>query len=200
MTMPLNSSHGGLNRAAGWVNLAAFISCVPAANWLIAHVGTVCIPEGPCLVPVWPGILAPSGVVLAGLSFILRDLVQEALGVLWAIVAVLIGGIIAVVIASPVLAMASVAAFLIAETADLLVFTKLRRRGLVFASVISSVIGLVLDSLIFVQIAFGDPTYIVGQSIGKAWMVLAALPLLIAIQRARGAERAGDPAAEASKL
>ncbi|WHO20719.1 VUT family protein [Agrobacterium tumefaciens] len=138
--------------------------------------------------------------VLAGLSFILRDLVQEALGIICAIVAVLIGGIIAAVIASPVLAMASVTAFLIAETADLLVFTKLRRRGLVLASVISSVIGLVLDSLIFVQIAFGDPTYIVGQSIAKAWMVLAALPLLIAIQRAREAERAADPAAEASKL
>lgn len=80
MTMPLNSSPGSLNRAAGWVNLAAFISCVPAANWLIAHVGIVCVPDGPCLVPVWPGILAPSGVVLAGLSFVLRDLVQEALG------------------------------------------------------------------------------------------------------------------------
>ncbi|MFK3664057.1 VUT family protein [Ochrobactrum teleogrylli] len=138
--------------------------------------------------------------VLAGLSFVLRDLVQEALGIIWAIAAVLIGGIIAVVIASPILAMASVAAFLIAETADLLVFTKLRRRGLVLASVTSSVIGLILDSLIFVQIAFGDPTYIVGQSIGKAWTILAALPLLIAIQRARGAERAADPAAEAPKL
>lgn len=37
MAMPLNSSPGSLNRAAGWVNLAAFISCVPAANWLIAY-------------------------------------------------------------------------------------------------------------------------------------------------------------------
>lgn len=100
--------------------------------------------------------------------------------------AVLIGGIIAAVIASPVLAVASVAAFLIAETVDLLVFTGLRRRGLVIASVASSVIGLLLDSLIFVQIAFGNPAYIVGQSIGKAWAVLALLPLLIAIQRARG--------------
>jgi len=185
--MPQISSVGGMNRAAGWGSLAAFISCVPAANWLIAHFGTVCVPDGPCLIPVWPGILAPSGVLLAGLSFVLRDLVQEALGIFWAIAAVLIGGVIAAGIASPVLAMASVAAFLIAETADLLVFTRLRRRGLVLASVTSSVIGLLLDSLIFVQIAFGDPAYIVGQSIGKAWMVLAALPLLIAIQRARTA-------------
>lgn len=183
--MPLISSFIGMNRAAGWVSLAAFIGCVPAANWLIAHVGAVCVPDGPCLIPVWPGILAPSGVLLAGLSFVLRDLVQEALGLIWAIAAVLIGGVIAALIASPVLAVASVVAFLIAEMADLLVFTGLRRRGLVLASVASSVVGLLLDSLIFVQIAFGNPAYIVGQSIGKAWMVLAALPLLIAIQRTR---------------
>lgn len=91
-------------------------------------------------------------------------------------------------------------AFLIAETVDLLVFTRLRRRGLVLASVASSVIGLVLDSLIFVQIAFGNPAYIVGQSIGKAWMVLAALPLLIAIQRARGRAALPIVAVEVPKL
>ena len=183
--MPLISSFIGMNRAAGWVSLAAFIGCVPAANWLIAHVGAVCVPDGPCLIPVWPGILAPSGVLLAGLSFVLRDLVQEALGPILAIAAVLIGGVIAALIASPILALASVVAFLIAEMVDLVVFTGLRRRGLVLASVASSVVGLLLDSLIFVQIAFGNPAYIVGQSIGKAWMVLAALPLLIAIQRTR---------------
>lgn len=200
MTMPLNFSPGSLNRVAGWMNIAAFISCVPAANWLIAHVGTVCVPDGPCLIPVWPGILAPSGVLLAGLAFVLRDLVQEALGILWAIAAVLIGGIVTAVVSSPVLAFASVAAFLIAEMVDLLVFTRLRRCGLVLASVASSVTGLLLDSLIFVQIAFGDPAYIVGQSIGKAWMVLAVLPLLIVLQRARGAGRTANLAVKVPKL
>ncbi|MER8709333.1 VUT family protein [Mesorhizobium sp. M1088] len=68
---------------------------------------------------------------------------------------------------------------------DLLVFTGLRRRGLVLASVASSVVGLLLDSVIFVQIAFGEPDYIVGQAIGKAWMVLTVAPLLIAMQRRR---------------
>lgn len=71
------SSFIGMNRAAGWVRLAAFIGCVPTVNWLIAHVGTVCVPAGPCVIPVRPGILAPPGVLLAGLSFVLRDLVQE---------------------------------------------------------------------------------------------------------------------------
>ncbi|WP_366932172.1 VUT family protein [Mesorhizobium sp.] len=68
-------------------------------------------------------------------------------------------GAIAALIASPVLAVASVAAFLVAEMVAPLVFTGLCRRGLVLASVASSVLGLLLDSLIFVQIAFGNPAY-----------------------------------------
>ena len=31
-----------------------FIACIPLANWMIGHVGTVCVPQGPCLVPVAP--------------------------------------------------------------------------------------------------------------------------------------------------
>jgi uncharacterized PurR-regulated membrane protein YhhQ (DUF165 family) len=178
---------------AGWLCLIAFIGSVPAANWLIANAGTVCVPSGPCLVPVWPGILAPSGVLLAGLSFVLRDIVQEGLGLTWAILAVLFGGLVSAVATSPVLALASVTAFLLAETSDLLVFTALRHRGLVLASIASSVIGLLLDSVIFVWMAFGEPEYIVGQSIGKAWMVLLTLPLLIALRNQRIRALAGLP-------
>lgn len=176
----------------GWPSFIAFILCVPGANWLIANIGTYCAPDGPCLVPVWPGIVAPSGVLLAGLSFVLRDIVQEYLGIVWAILAVMIGGAIAAVVTSPALALASVTAFLVAEMADLFVYTALRSRGLVTASVASSALGLILDSVIFVVIAFGEPDYILGQSIGKAWMVLLSLPLLMAIRHSRqeiGSER-----------
>ena len=38
--------------------LAAFLACIPAANWLIGNVGVKCIPNGPCLVPVGFGLLA----------------------------------------------------------------------------------------------------------------------------------------------
>ena len=58
---------------AGGAAFVAFLACVPAANWLIVHVGTVCVPEGPCLVPVAPGILAPSGVLTVGVALVLRD-------------------------------------------------------------------------------------------------------------------------------
>jgi len=156
---------------------------VPTANWLISNVGTVCVPQGPCLVPVWPGITAPSGVLVAGLSFVVRDIVQELLGLRWALVALLIGGLISALIASPVLAAASVTAYLLAESIDMAVYTILRPKGFVYASVVSSVAGLVLDSTVFVWMAFGTSDCIPGQILGKAWMVMLAVPVLRLIRR-----------------
>ena len=45
---------------------ASFLATIPAANYLIGNVGTVCIPNGPCLIPVAPGLMAPSGVLMIG--------------------------------------------------------------------------------------------------------------------------------------
>jgi hypothetical protein len=61
----------------GTIFLALFCLTIPAANWMIGHVGTVCPPTGPCLVPVAPGIMAPSGVLMVGAALVLRDLVQR---------------------------------------------------------------------------------------------------------------------------
>ena len=42
-------------KAEALLYLLAFIACIPAANWMIGNLGTVCAPpHGPCLVPVWP--------------------------------------------------------------------------------------------------------------------------------------------------
>ncbi len=38
----------------GALFLAAYIACIPLANWLIQHAGTLCPLDGPCLVPVAP--------------------------------------------------------------------------------------------------------------------------------------------------
>ncbi|MDH8660843.1 hypothetical protein QIH25_28255, partial [Klebsiella pneumoniae] len=62
--------------------------CIPVANWLIQHIGTVCPPDGPCLIPVAPGLMAPSGVLMAGLALVLRDLVQRRLGVTYGLAAI----------------------------------------------------------------------------------------------------------------
>ena len=65
----------------GGVFLVLFCLTIPLANWIIGHVGTVCVPNGPCLLPVAPGIMAPSGVLMIGAALVLRDLVQRRLGV-----------------------------------------------------------------------------------------------------------------------
>src|SRR5215813_12300143 len=132
----------------GTIFLALFCLTIPAANWMIGHVGTVCIPNGPCLVPVAPGIMAPSGVLMVGAALVLRDLVQRRLGVEFGIGAIVVGAAISAGLAPPSLVLASATAFLLSEFADFAVYTPLARRRLVAAVFASSVIGLVVDSIV----------------------------------------------------
>lgn len=161
-----------------WIWLAAFIACIPAANWLIGNVGTKCIPNGPCLIPVGFGYDAPTGVLLIGAALVLRDLVQRRLGKRVVVGAILAGAALSGAVAPPQLVMASAAAFLLSEMADFAVYTPLEKRGLVLAVLASSAVGLVIDSALFLWLAFGSFKYLEGQIIGKAWMVLLALPLI----------------------
>ena len=167
----------------GYVFLVLFCLTIPAANWLIGHVGTVCVPTGPCLVPVAPGIMAPSGVLMIGLALVLRDLVQRRLGVEFGIGAIIVGAAISAGLAPPTLVLASAAAFLLSEFADFAVYTPLARRRLVVAVIASSVVGLVVDSIVFLWLAFGSLEFLVGQIIGKLWMVLLAIPFVMYMRR-----------------
>lgn len=166
-------------RLEGFTYLAGFIACVPAANWLIGNVGAVCIPQGPCLIPVAPfGITAPSGVLMIGLALVLRDLVQRRLGKAWTLGAILVGAALSGLVAPPALVMASAVAFLLSELADFAVYTPLQKRGLIRAVVLSSLAGLCVDSVAFLYLAFGSLDYLAGQIIGKAWMVLLSIPVI----------------------
>ena len=162
----------------GLVCLIAFGACIPLANWLIGNVGTFCVPDGPCLIPVAPGVTAPSGVLMVGLALVLRDLVQRRLGAKFALLAIAAGTLISAFLAPPALVTASAIAFLFSELADFAVYTPLQRRRLVLAVFASSVTGLVIDSIVFLWLAFGSLEFLGGQIIGKAWMVLVALPLI----------------------
>lgn len=73
-----------MRRREGFAFFAAFAATVPLANWLISNVGTFCVPDGPCVIPVGFGLTAPSGVLAIGVALVLRDLFQRRLGVLWA--------------------------------------------------------------------------------------------------------------------
>ena len=162
----------------------AFIACIPIANWMIGNVGTVCVPQGPCLVPVSPwgpgghALMAPSGVLMIGLALVLRDMVQRRLGRSIALAAIVAGAALSGAVAPPQLIIASAAAFLLSELADFAVYTPLQSRGLVLAVLASSVVGLVVDSVLFLWLAFGSLDYVAGQILGKLWMVLLALPVV----------------------
>jgi len=170
-------------RLEGFAFLLAFALCIPAANWLIGNAGTFCVPNGPCLIPVAPGVMAPSGVLMIGLALVLRDLVQRRLGVNWALGAIFAGAALSAYIAPPALVIASTVAFLLSELVDLGIYTPLQRRGMVLAVAASSVVGLLVDSVIFLWLAFGSLDYLSGQVIGKAWMVLLALPIVALLRR-----------------
>jgi uncharacterized PurR-regulated membrane protein YhhQ (DUF165 family) len=156
---------------------------IPAANWLIGHVGTTCVPNGPCLIPVAPGVMAPSGVLMIGIALVLRDLVQRRLGVAFSAGAVVVGAALSAAIAPAALALASGIAFLMSEFADLAVYTPLARRRLVAAVAASGAVGLVVDSIVFLWLAFGSLEFLLGQIIGKSWMMLLAIPFVLYLRR-----------------
>ena len=167
----------------GFAYLAGFVLSIPTANWMIGNVGASCATDGPCVISVAPGIMAPSSVLVVGLTFVLRDLVQRRLGVNWAVGAILLGAALSALVAPAALVLASATAFLFSEFADLAVYTPLERRRLVLAVFASSFVGLVVDSIIFLGLAFGSLDLLAGLVIGKSWMVLLVLPLIALLRR-----------------
>lgn len=156
--------------------LAAYVATIPAANLLVTHFGAV---------PVGFGEAAPAGVYMVGLALVLRDLAREAAGRAAAWAAIGVGAVLSWWLADPALAVASTAAFLVAESMDFAVYEPLRQRGLLVAMVASNAVGMAADSLIFLRVAFGNFDYLAGQLLGKAWMTLAAIAVLSTIRAAR---------------
>lgn len=162
-----------------------YVLTILGANYAITHWGNApAFLGGPYTVPVWPGIEAPSGVLFAGFAFTFRDLTQEWLGRKAVIVAILAGALLSwVVTSNRDLAMASAVAFLFSEFADFGVYQPLRERRWLLAVFASNVVGLVIDSILFLQIAFGSLDFIEGQIIGKLWTTVFAVVVLLALRR-----------------
>jgi uncharacterized PurR-regulated membrane protein YhhQ (DUF165 family) len=162
-----------MTRRIGPVALVGYITTIVAANAAIAYLGPV---------PVGFGLVAPAGVYFVGLAFSLRDAVQETLGRRWTVVAVLIGAALSALLSGP-LALASGLAFLLSELADFAVYTPLRARGWLAAVVASNIVGLIVDSALFLWLAFGSLDYLAGQLVGKAWMTALAVVLIVVWRR-----------------
>lgn len=152
----------------------AFIAAIVAANWLTSHYG---------MIPVGFGLVATAGTYLAGLTFILRDAVQDASGKRAALLLIIIGALISWALADPRIALASCAAFLVGELADFAVYTPLRRHGYVRAAIASNTVGAFLDTLLFLWIA-GFPIVGAwqGQILAKLTVTAAAVGGLVVLR------------------
>lgn len=174
---------------SGWVCLAAYIATILAANWAIDRFG---------FVPVGFGYEAPAGVYFAGLAFTFRDLTQSLLGKRAVLFAIPAGAILSMGVSTR-FALASGFAFLVSELADFAVYTPLQRRGWLPAVAVSNIVGLLVDSALFLWLAFGSLDFITGQIIGKTWMTVLAIVVLAPIPRRMLGAPASKPAPSATR-
>lgn len=170
------------------VVFVGFAATIPAANWLIGNVGTTCIPDGPCLIPVGFGLMAPSGVLMIGAALVLRDAVHELAGWRWALAAIFLGAALSLGVSPGAIALASAVAFAVAELADMAVYAPLRRRSIPLAVAASQVVGAAVDSALFVWIAFGSLELSAGTTLAKIYAGTAvAIALLVKETRSENA-------------
>lgn len=160
-------------RTTGLVILVVYVCTIFAANWAITRFGVI---------PIGFGLMAPAGVFFAGLAFECRDLLQDTLGRRWCVAAILLGAALSALV-SPQFAFASGVAFLLGELADFAIYTPLRRRYWLRAMLVANPIGAVVDSAIFLWLAFGSLDFLPGQVVGKAAVTVACVLLLTPVRR-----------------
>lgn len=124
------------------IAVVTYVLSIVLVNWLFVTLPLIPLPFDAGL---WP----PASLVV-GLIFVLRDYAQRAVGH-WVIVAMLIAGALSYFLASPAVAFASVAAFLVSEFADWAIYT-LTDRPFKDRVLLSSAISTPLDSGVFLAL------------------------------------------------
>ncbi len=173
VTPPPDLSGPGRRRrvVAAIVAIAVFAASVAAANALTSRYG---------FIPVGLGLSATAGTYAAGFCLLARDWVHDAAGRVAVLAAIGAGGAASAVMAGPRLALASAAAFVLSELADLLVYQPLRRRGFIRAVVASNAVGAPVDTILFLALA-GFPIWaaLPGQLLAKA--TATAIPVAVVL-------------------
>jgi|JI10StandDraft_1071094.scaffolds.fasta_scaffold619639_2 hypothetical protein len=162
------------------VTSLAFLATIVLANWSLSKFGLVPLPI--------VGLMVPAGVYFAGLSFGLRDACQEVGGRLWTIGLIVVGAALSALI-DPTFALASGCAFLLSELVDFAIYTPLRERQFALGVALSNLAGSIVDSVLFLWLAFGVAAVTVegvaGMVIGKAVMILPALVIVWWVRQRR---------------
>lgn len=157
----------------GAVAAGTFVASVLVANWATSTYG---------FVPVGFGQMATAGTFAAGFALAVRDALQDTLGKASMLITLGVAALLSLLIADPHIAVASAAAFAVAELLDFAVYTPIRKRSQfgdwrwVIAVLASGVVGALADTAIFIGIAFGSAAILpalAGQLIGKAYATVA---------------------------
>lgn len=164
-----------------------FMAAAATSNWAIENVGQDNGPFAPRTIPVGWGQDAPSGVVLIGVMIAVRDALHERIGLKGTMLVIVLGSLLSALLAPAAIAVASGVTLLAAETTDALVYQKLRRRGRIRAAFASNLVSSVIDSALFLLIAYGVEAALHGTwalTVGKIEASVITLAVLAAATRA----------------
>jgi uncharacterized PurR-regulated membrane protein YhhQ (DUF165 family) len=153
----------------------ALVASVVAANYVTTRYG---------FINVGFGLQATAGTIFAGLALALRDAIQDLIGKAAVLAVIVVAALVSYAVSDPAIAIASAAAFGVAELLDFAVYTPLRRKARLgdyrwgIAVLASGVVGALVDTIVFIGIAFGAAaigSVLLGQFVGKMWANLAYL-------------------------
>jgi hypothetical protein len=161
----------------GAASFTGFLLAIVAANWLTSTYG---------LINVGFGQVATAGTYAAGITFVLRDAIDDTLGRLGVLAAIGCGAALSFVVAAPQIALASMVAFTLAEICDYLIYTPLRAHGYIRAALASNIAGAFVDTIVFLWIA-GFPiwTSLPGQMIAKVAVTAIVVAAVLAVRAAQ---------------
>jgi queuosine precursor transporter len=162
-----------MKKLAPIIAAIGFALTVVAANWTLKRYGFVSIGFG---------LMAPAGVYWAGLAFGLRDAVHELGGRSMVFAAIASGSALSYIV-EPNFAIASVVAFTLSELADFAVYAPLRKRQWLGAVVASNIVGSVVDSVLFLRIAFGGTSGWFDLTVGKTYMIVPGVLIVGLVRR-----------------
>lgn len=181
--------------------LALALAClmlglVVLANWLASKY-IVTVP--------FTDYQAPAGVFAIGLVLVVRDWLQQLVGLWRSLPVVFVAGGLSYLIGNAAgwtqletIAVASLVAFTCSELVEAVVFTPIRRRNAPLGVLLSGTAGAALDSYVFLTIAFGSLAFFDGQLIAKMYVV--AVGSVVTIFRRRIAPVAAADVAAADAI
>ena len=168
---------------AGGLAVAVLLGSILAANYVTTDYG---------FIPIGFGLEATAGTFFAGFALAARDAINDAWGRLAVVIVILMGTVVSFLLAVPEIAVASAVAFLLAEFLDFAVYVPIRSRASfgdkkwALAVTASNVVGSIVDTVVFLGIAFGlsavGPSFL-GQAVGKLYATVLYLALGFGISR-----------------